>query len=156
MQLTGHTPEIWCTRCQRGIGPFANCVISDVARVKACTSCHYNNNGKLCSFRLKPQEKNAEDQEHLQEEADSDNASARSSPETPALHPIAAAALEASTPTRGSAVGFDRLMAGEHSGLTAGENRAVVSFLQSFVQEVVRKLDAELEQSGQPEQRPRE
>ena len=40
-----------CKQCEQGGGPFAECVTVPGEYTKCCTSCHYNSNGKHCSFR---------------------------------------------------------------------------------------------------------
>ena len=47
----GIVEEDVCKHCEQGGGPFAECVTVPGEFTKSCTNCHYNSNGKQCSFR---------------------------------------------------------------------------------------------------------
>ncbi|KXX74932.1 hypothetical protein MMYC01_207828 [Madurella mycetomatis] len=52
MQVTGWDPDISeCVSCQGNTGPFLNCIVSDICGNGSCANCHYNSEGKRCSFR---------------------------------------------------------------------------------------------------------
>ncbi|KAK4151274.1 hypothetical protein C8A00DRAFT_17312, partial [Chaetomidium leptoderma] len=51
MQLTGVEAEDQYDTCKKHTGPFATCVVSDICSGGSCASCHYNSEGKRCSFR---------------------------------------------------------------------------------------------------------
>jgi hypothetical protein len=53
MQLTGtlaHTP---CERCLRGLGPFQDCVVSEVCGLGTCANCYYGSKRQRCNLRNK-------------------------------------------------------------------------------------------------------
>ncbi|RPA90833.1 hypothetical protein L873DRAFT_1874745, partial [Choiromyces venosus 120613-1] len=47
----GVVEEGMCKQCEQSGGPFAECVTVPGEYTKSCTNCHYNSNGKQCSFR---------------------------------------------------------------------------------------------------------
>ena len=47
----GMVEEMECKQCEQVGGPFAECVTVPGEYTKSCTNCHYNSNGKQCSFR---------------------------------------------------------------------------------------------------------
>ena len=47
----GIVEEKECKQCEQGGGPLAECVTVPEEYTKSCTNCHYNSNGKQCSFR---------------------------------------------------------------------------------------------------------
>ena len=46
----GVAEENMCKHCEQGEGPFAEYVTIPGEYTKSCTNCHYNSNGKQCSF----------------------------------------------------------------------------------------------------------
>ena len=51
MQLTGHEATEPCEQCQRGLGPFGECIVSEMAYNGACAGCCANRRATKCSLR---------------------------------------------------------------------------------------------------------
>ncbi len=52
MQITGHEVPEPCDKCQRGLGPFVGCIISEIGGNGACAGCCYNGRAAQCSLRM--------------------------------------------------------------------------------------------------------
>ncbi|KAK4204941.1 hypothetical protein QBC40DRAFT_163541, partial [Triangularia verruculosa] len=50
-QTRGQDAPTPCKRCRRGLGPFAECIISDEFSTGSCANCNFNDKASFCSFR---------------------------------------------------------------------------------------------------------
>jgi hypothetical protein len=50
-QKSGTVREPGCTRCNKGAGPWTECVTVDGFLQESCANCHYSGAGPDCSFR---------------------------------------------------------------------------------------------------------
>ncbi len=50
MQLTGDEPTEPCKKCQRGMGPFGECIVSEMANYGACAGCYSTRRARECSL----------------------------------------------------------------------------------------------------------